>query len=104
MMDTRDRLEELGNAKDKYGKYFYDDKSLHDRTSAEELWACTTCNACAEACPINISPVDIIMQMRQYQVMELSAAPSELNGMLTNLENNGAPWKFSPSDRGNWSN
>ncbi|NQW43364.1 MAG: (Fe-S)-binding protein [Bacteroidetes bacterium] len=104
MMDTRDRLEELGNAKDKNGKYFYDDKSLHDRTSAEELWACTTCNACAEACPINISPVDIIMQMRQYQVMELSAAPSELNGMLTNLENNGAPWKFSPSDRGNWSN
>lgn len=102
MMDTRDRLEELGNAKDKNGKDHHDGKSLHDRTTAEELWACTTCNACTEACPVNISPVDIIMQMRQYQVMEQSAAPSELNGMLTNLENNGAPWQFSPTDRGNW--
>lgn len=104
MMDTRDRLEELGNAKDKNGADFHDGKSLHDRTSAEELWACTTCNACAEACPVNISPVDIIMQMRQYLVMEQSAAPAELNGMLTNIENNGAPWQFSPLDRANWIN
>lgn len=102
MMDTRDRLEELGELKAKNGKDAHDGKSLHDRTSAEELWACTTCNACAEACPVNISPVDIIMQMRQYQVMELSSAPSELNGMLSNLENNGAPWQFSQSDRANW--
>ena len=104
MMDTRDRIEELGNAKDKNGKEYYDGKSLHDRTTSEELWACTTCNACVQACPINISPLDIILQMRQYQIMELSAAPSELNGMLTNLENNGAPWQFSPADRANWSN
>jgi len=104
MMDTRDRLEELGNAKDKNGKDFNDGKSLHDRITDEELWACTTCNACVEACPVNINPLDIIMQMRQYQVMEQSAAPSELNGMLANLENNGAPWQFSPADRGNWSN
>lgn len=104
MMDTRDRLEELGELKAKSGQDAHDGKSLHDRTSAEELWACTTCNACAEACPVNISPVDIIMQMRQYQVMELSSAPSELNGMLSNLENNGAPWQFSQSDRANWTN
>jgi len=104
MMDTRDRLEELGNALDQNKNIpdYHDGKSLHDRTTAEELWACTTCNACAEACPVNISPVDIIMQMRQYLVMEQSAAPSELNGMLTNLENNGAPWQFSPTDRANW--
>lgn len=102
MMDTRDRLEELGKAKDQNGADFHDGKTLHERTTSEELWACTTCNACAEACPVNISPVDIIMQMRQYLVMEESAAPSELNGMLTNLENNGAPWQFSPLDRANW--
>ncbi|MEZ4803969.1 MAG: (Fe-S)-binding protein [Bacteroidia bacterium] len=102
MMDTRDRVEELGKLKDKNGKDFHDGKSLHDRTTAEELWACTTCNACVEACPVNISPVDIIMQMRQYKVMEESSAPSELNNMLSNLENNGAPWQFSPSDRANW--
>jgi len=102
MMDTRDRLEEIGKLKDVNGVDYTDGKTLHDRTSAEELWACTTCNACAEACPVNISPVDIIMQMRQYLVMEQSASPSELNGMLSNLENNGAPWQFSPSDRGNW--
>lgn len=104
MMDTRDRLEEIGELKAKNGQDFHDGKTLHDRTSAEELWACTTCNACAEACPVNISPVDIIMQMRQYLVMEQSSAPAELNGMLTNLENNGAPWQFSQSDRANWTN
>lgn len=104
MMDTRDRLEELGHQKDQNGPDFHDGKTLHERTTAEELWACTTCNACAEACPVNISPVDIIMQMRQYLVMEQSAAPSELNNMLSNLENNGAPWQFSPTDRANWTN
>lgn len=102
MMDTRDRLEELGSYKEKNGKDSHDGKTLHERISAEELWACTTCNACTEACPVNISPVDIIMQMRQYLVMEQSSAPSELNGMLSNLENNGAPWQFSQSDRANW--
>lgn len=99
MMNTRDRLEEHGNNLD---KGIQDEKNLHSYISAEELWACTTCNACAEACPVNINPVDIIMQMRQYLVMEQSAAPNELNGMLTNIENNGAPWQFSPMDRANW--
>ena len=75
---------------------------MHSYISAEELWACTTCNACAEACPVNINPVDIIVQMRQYQVMEKSAAPSELNNMFTNLENNGAPWQFNQMDKANW--
>ncbi len=102
MMDTRDRMVELGNAKDANGADFHDGQSLHDKISAEELWACTTCNACVDICPINIRPVDIIMQMRQYLVMEQSAAPSELNGMMTNLENNSAPWQFPTSDRGNW--
>lgn len=104
MMDTRDRLEELGELKAKNGQDFHDGKTLHERISAEELWACTTCNACAEACPVNISPVDIIMQMRQYLVMEQSSAPAELNGMFSNLENNGAPWQFPQSDRANWTN
>jgi heterodisulfide reductase subunit C/nitrate reductase gamma subunit len=102
MMDTRDRLVELGDLKDKNGKDFHDGKTLHERISAEELWACTTCNACVEACPVNISPLDIIVQMRQYLVMEQSSAPSELNGMFNNLENNAAPWQFSPADRANW--
>jgi Fe-S oxidoreductase len=102
MMDTRDRLETLGPLKDQHGKDYTDGKTLHDSISAEELWACTTCNACVDICPVNISPVDIIMQMRQYLVMEQSASPSELNGMLSNLENNGAPWQFPQSDRGNW--
>jgi heterodisulfide reductase subunit C len=102
MMDTRDRLVELGDLKDKNGKDFHDGKTLHERITAEELWACTTCNACVEACPVNISPLDIIVQMRQYLVMEQSSAPSELNSMMTNLENNAAPWQFSPADRANW--
>lgn len=103
MMDTRDRLEEVGKRLDQK-QDATDGKSLHDYISAEELWACTTCNACVEACPVNISPVEIIMGMRQYLVMEKSEAPSELNGMFTNLENNGAPWQFSPADRANWIN
>ena len=109
MMDTRDRLEEVGNGVDAAKKAvtpvegrFEDGKDLHSYISTEELWACTTCNACAEACPVNINPVDIIVQMRQYQVMEKSAAPSELNNMFTNLENNGAPWQFNQMDKANW--
>lgn len=99
MMDTRDRLEEVGTNLD---KGIQDEKDLHSYISAEELWACTTCNACAEACPVNINPVDIIVQMRQYLVMEKSAAPAELNSMFTNLENNGAPWQMSQMDKANW--
>lgn len=102
MMDTRDRLEEVGKNIDKNGQFEDDGKNLHSFISEEELWACTTCNACAEACPVNINPVEIIYGMRQYLVMEKSQAPTELNGMFTNLENNGAPWQFSPSDRANW--
>jgi ferredoxin len=109
MMDTRDRLEEVGRGIDAAKKAgtpvegrFEDGKDLHSYVSAEELWACTTCNACAEACPVNINPVDIIVQLRQYQVMEKSAAPSELNNMFTNLENNGAPWQFNQMDKANW--
>ncbi len=102
MMATRDRLEEVGHNLDKNGPDFNDDKDLHSYISAEEIWACTTCNACAEACPVNINPVDIIVQMRQYQVMEKSAAPASLNNMFTNLENNGAPWQFNQMDKANW--
>jgi len=94
----------LGNAKDEKGADFHDGKSLLEKVSKEELWACTTCNACIEACPINIRPVDIIMQMRQFLVMEESSAPAELNNMMSNLENNSAPWQFSPTERADWTN
>lgn len=105
MMDTRDRIEEIGRNIDKNGKFVDDGKQLlHDYITPEELWACTTCNACVEECPINISPLSIIMQMRQYLVMEQSAAPIELNNMMTNIENNGAPWQYSQMDRLNWAN
>lgn len=104
MMDTRDRLEEVGSNLEKHGKDYNDGKTLHDRISKEELWACTTCNACVEACPVNINPMDIIFQMRQYLVMEKSEAPNELNMMFTNMENNGAPWQFPPTDRDKWRN
>lgn len=103
MMDTRDRLEEVGkNIDANKGSFVDDGKNLHRYISKEELWACTTCNACAEACPININPMEIIFQMRQYLVMEQADAPGELNNMFSNLENNGAPWQFSPADRANW--
>lgn len=103
MMDTRDRLEEVGNNIDKHGPDYDDGKSLlGNYISAEELWACTSCNACTEACPINIDPLSIILDLRRYLVMEESAAPAELNGMFTNIENNGAPWQFSPADRLKW--
>ena len=106
MMDTRDRLEEVGKNIDANGGTFVDDgKSLlNDYITTEELWACTTCNACVEECPVNISPLSIIMDMRRYLVMEQSAAPVELNNMMTNIENNGAPWPYNQMDRLNWKN
>lgn len=105
MMDTRDRLVEVGKGIDKNGKDFMDNKSLlNDYITPEELWACTTCNACVDACPVNIDPLNIIVEMRRFLVMEQSAAPSELNAMFTNVENNQAPWQFSPADRLNWRN
>ena len=103
MMDTRDRMEEIGVIIDKEKEFKDDGKSLLDNyITREELWACTSCNACTEACPVNIDPLSIIMQMRQYLVMEESAAPQELNIMMTNIENNGAPWQFNQMDRLNW--
>jgi len=103
MMDTRDRLEEVGRNIDKNGAFKPDEKQLLDTyISREELWACTTCNACVEACPVSINPLSIIMDMRQYLVMEQSAAPNELNVSMTNIENNGAPWPYNQMDRLNW--
>ena len=105
MMDTRDRLEEVGKNIDENNGEFKDDgkQLLNDYISPEELWACTSCNACVEACPISIDPLSIIMDMRQYLVMEQSAAPTDLNNMMSNIENNGAPWPFNQMDRLNWS-
>tara|TARA_R110000764_G_scaffold54072_6_gene117804 strand:+ start:1455 stop:2780 length:1326 start_codon:yes stop_codon:yes gene_type:complete len=105
MMDTRDRLEEVGKIIDENNGEFKDDgkQLLNDYISPEELWACTSCNACVEACPISIDPLSIIMDMRQYLVMEQSAAPTDLNNMMGNIENNGAPWPFNQMDRLNWS-
>lgn len=104
MMDTRDRMEEVGKNIDKTGGAGFDDgKSLIDNyITREEIWACTSCNACVEACPINIDPLAIITDLRRYAVMEESQAPSSINAMLGNIENNGAPWKYSPADRLNW--
>ncbi|MNV54005.1 succinate dehydrogenase iron-sulfur subunit [compost metagenome] len=103
MMDTRDRLEEVGKNIDKTGNGFDDGKSLIDTyISREEIWACTSCNACTQACPINIDPLSIITELRRYAVMEESQAPASINAMLGNIENNGAPWKYSPADRLNW--
>ncbi|MCD2258783.1 4Fe-4S dicluster domain-containing protein [Psychroserpens luteolus] len=104
MMDTRDRLEEVGKNIDANKGEFKDDgkQLLGDYITNEELWACTSCNACVEACPVSIDPLNIIMQMRQYLVMEQSAAPMELNNMMTNIENNGAPWPYNQMDRLNW--
>lgn len=104
MMDTRDRLTEVGNNIQKNkGVFVPDGKQLYnDYITAEELWACTSCNACVQACPIDIDPLSIIMNMRQYLVMEESAAPADLNNMMGNIENNGAPWPFNQQDRLNW--
>lgn len=103
MMDTRDRITEIGEGIDANGADYKDGKSLlHDYITPEELWACTTCNACVQACPVNIDPLSIIIDLRRSLVMEESAAPAALNGMFTNIENNSAPWQFSPTDRLNW--
>ncbi len=103
MMDTRDRLTEVGNNIRKHGKDYDDGKSLLiDYISEEEIWACTSCNACVEECPVNIDPLAIIVDLRRFLVMEESKMPTELAGMLTNIENNGAPWQFAQADRGNW--
>ena len=104
MMDTRDRLEEVGrNIDANKGKFVEDGKQLlYDFITPEELWACTSCNACVEECPVNIDPLSIIIDMRRYLVMEKSAAPQELNMMMANIENNGAPWQYNQQDRLNW--
>lgn len=103
MMDTRDRLEEVGkNIDANKGTFVDDNKNLHSYISEEELWACNTCNACVEACPVNINPMEIIVEMRRYKVMEQSSAPASINSMFSNIENNQAPWQFSPMDRANW--
>ena len=106
MMDTRDRLTEFSkNIKVNSEEYSGDGKKLlGDYISNEEIWACTSCNACVEACPIDIDPLSIIMSMRQYLVLEKSAAPQDLNNMMNNIENNGAPWPFNQQDRTNWIN
>ena len=105
MMDTRDRLEVVGKNIDANNGTFKDDgKNLFDWISKEEIWACTSCNACVEACPVNIDPLEIIVEMRKYLVMEESAAPTELNNMMSNIENNGAPWPYNQMDRLNWAN
>ena len=106
MMDTRDRLEDVGRNIDKNKGVFVPDSVslLNNYITAEELWACTSCNACVEECPVNISPLSIILDMRRYLVMEQSAAPMPLNAMMTNIENNGAPWQYNQQDRLNWKN
>jgi heterodisulfide reductase subunit C len=106
MMDTRDRIEEVGrNIDANKGIFIPDNKTLlNDYISPEELWACTSCNACVEECPVNISPLSIIMDMRRYLAMEQSAAPMSLNAMMSNIENNGAPWQYNQQDRLNWKN
>ena len=103
MMDTRDRLQEVGKNIDKNGSFQQDGKTLlNDYITVEELRACTTCNACVTECPVSISPLDIIMELRRSLIMEDSNAPQEWNGMFSNIENNFAPWKLSPDDRDAW--
>ena len=102
MMDTRDRMEEVGRNIDKNGEFKEDGKSLFNYISVEELRACTTCNACVEECPVSISPLEIILELRRSLIMEDSNAPQEWNSMFSNVENNFAPWKFSPDERDKW--
>jgi heterodisulfide reductase subunit C len=103
MMDTRDRVEEVGRSLEKGGPGLEDGKSLiDDYISREELLACTTCTACIQACPVNINPLDIIIELRRYMAMEDAKVPGSWGAMFSNVENNMAPWKFSPSDRFNW--
>jgi heterodisulfide reductase subunit C len=105
MMDTRDRLEEVGRNQLRNGSFKEDGKQLlRDYISAEELRACTSCNACVEECPVSISPLEIILELRRSLVMEDSDAPAEWNAMFGNIENNFAPWKFSPDERDSWKN
>ena len=104
MMDTRDRLEEVGKGIDKNGKDYRDEKNLFNYIQEEELLACTSCNACTEACPVNIDPLNIITEMRRYLVMEQSKMPAEWQMMMNKIETNGAPWQFAQSDRANWTN
>jgi heterodisulfide reductase subunit C len=103
MMDTRDRLEEVGRNINKNKAFTEDGKSLlHDYISKEELLACTSCNACVQECPVSITPLEIILQLRRYLVMEESNTTPEWAAMFSNVENNFAPWKFSPDDRDKW--
>lgn len=102
MMDTRDRLEEVSRQKRKQGAPDDNKPLLDDYISREEIWACTSCNACVEQCPVNINPLEIIMGLRQFAVMEESKAPSSIQAMFGNVENNGAPWKYAQADRANW--
>jgi Fe-S oxidoreductase len=119
MMDVRDRSEEIGknialnktefidggqqeNNTKLSAQNYNDSKNLFDSITQEELLACTTCNACMEACPIMISPVDIIVELRRNAILELSQSPEEWNSMFNAIENNGAPWAFSPDDRDKW--
>jgi len=103
MMDTRDRVEEIGNNIDKNGNFVDDGKTLlHSYISTEELWACTSCQACVQVCPVLIHPLHIINQLKRYLALEESNQPAEWNGMYSNIENNFAPWKFSPDERDKW--
>lgn len=103
LMDTRDRLEEVGKGIDKNGKDYDDGKSLlRDYITEEEVLACTSCNACTEACPVNNDPLSVIVDLRRYLIMEESKAPAEWTGIFTNIENNGAPWQFAQADRLKW--
>lgn len=103
MMDTRDRMEQVGRNIDRTGNFVDDGKTLlHDYISTEELWACTSCQACVQACPVLIHPLSIINQLKRYLALEESNQPAEWNGMYSNIENNFAPWKFSPDERDKW--
>jgi heterodisulfide reductase subunit C len=104
MMDLRARMKEKGPLMVKNGRDFNDNRSLlRDYISEEELWACTTCNACAKECPININHPTLIVDMRRYLVLEEASAPGEIKALFNNIENNGAPWQYSAEDRMNWS-
>jgi Fe-S oxidoreductase len=103
MMDTRDRMEEVGRNIITNKTFVNDGKTLlHNYITTEELRACTTCNACVEECPVSINPLTIILELRRSLVMEESNAPAEWNAMFSNIENNFAPWKFSPDERDKW--
>ena len=103
MMDLRARMKEKGPLMVKHGRDFSDNRSLiRDYISEEEIWACTTCNACATECPVNIDHPSLIIDLRRYLVMEEASAPGELKAVFSNIENNGAPWQYSAEDRLLW--